>query len=230
MIGNFEAKIKDYGVSETKSGNPQVYVRFYFEYEGAQKELTWYGSFVGGAKDITLKTLIYCGLKPQHYGQLTNLWNGVQSGMLDMEKVLVLDVQEEPKQDGSGMRTVVQWVNDPNVAPQIKKIDQAKNAQFFGTMGFDGDLVRLAGEMGIPLNNGGNHTMGQNNQGNMNFNNNQNQNMGQNQGMNNGQMNMGNQGSPNNNGQQQNFNQNQNQNFNQQNNQGNNGGGFSAPF
>jgi hypothetical protein len=232
MIGVFQGTIKDYGVSETKSGNPQVFVKFGFEHEGAAKELTWYGSFVGGAKDITLKTLIYCGLSPQMFSQLVNLRNGVASNMLDLNKVLNLDVQEEPKQDGSGMRTVIQWVNDPNSSPAIKKIDEAKNAQYFGSMGFDGDLVRLAGELGIPMNNGGNQNMNQNNQM-------QNQNM--NQGQNQGQMNM-NQGQNQNMNQNQNFNQqqntqqnvnqnnNQNQNMNQQNNGQNNGGGFSAPF
>jgi len=228
MIGVFQGTIKDYGVSETKSGNPQVFVKFGFEHEGAAKELTWYGSFVGGAKDITLKTLIYCGLAPQMFSQLVNLRNGVASNMLDLNKVLNLDVQEEPKQDGSGMRTVIQWVNDPNSSPAIKKIDEAKNAQYFGSMGFDGDLVRLAGELGIPMNNGGNQNMNQNNQM-------QNQNM--NQGQNQGQMNM-NQGQNQNMNQNQNFNQqqntqqnvNQNQNMNQNQGQNNNGGGFSAPF
>ena len=228
MIGVFQGTIKDYGVSETKSGNPQVFVKFGFEHEGAAKELTWYGSFVGGAKDITLKTLIYCGLAPQMFSQLVNLRNGVASNMLDLNKVLNLDVQEEPKQDGSGMRTVIQWVNDPNSSPAIKKIDEAKNAQYFGSMGFDGDLVRLAGELGIPMNNGGNQNMNQNNQM-------QNQNM--NQGQNQGQMNM-NQGQNQNMNQNQNFNQqqntqqnvNQNQNMNQNQGQNNNGGEFSAPF
>lgn len=236
MIGVFQGTIKDYGVSETKSGNPQVFVKFGFEHEGAAKELTWYGSFVGGAKDITLKTLIYCGLAPQMFSQLVNLRNGVASNMLDLNKVLSLDVQEEPKQDGSGMRTVIQWVNDPNLSPAIKKIDEAKNAQYFGSMGFDGDLVRLAGELGIPMNNGGNQNMNQQ----QNFNagnayNAQGANNGQNQATqysqpNNGQNNSGNGFAQNvsNSNQQQNFNQNQN--MNQNNGQNNNGGGFSAPF
>jgi hypothetical protein len=219
MIGVFQGKIKDYGTSETKSGNPQVFIKFGFEAEGAAKELTWYGSFVGGAKDITLKTLIYCGLQPQMFSQLVNFRNGVSSNMLDLNKVLNLDVQEEPKQDGSGMRTLIQWVNDPNSSPAVKKIDEAKNAQFFGSMGLDGDLMRLAGELGVPTNNGGQQNVNQNmnmNQGQQNVN----QNMNMNQNMNQGQN--------------QNFNQqqnvNQNQNMQQNNGQNNNGGGFSAPF
>ena len=219
MIGVFQGTIKDYGVSETKGGNPQVFIKFGFEAEGAEKELTWYGSFVGGAKDITLKTLIYCGLAPQMFSQLINFRNGVASNMLDLNKVLSLDVQEEPKQDRSGMRTVIQWVNDPNSSPAIKKIDEAKNAQYFGSMGFDGDLVRLADELGVPMNNGGNQNQNMNQ-------NNQMQNQNMNQGQNQGQMNM-------NQGQNQNMNQNQqqnNMNNNQNQNNGQNNGGFQAPF
>lgn len=160
MIGIYEAKIKDYTVSESGTGNPQVQIRFMFDAEGAQKELTWYGSFVGGAKDITLKSLLACGLQPQFFSQLHLLREGVASNLLDLGKVLSIDVQEEPKQDGSGMRTIIRWVNDPNTAPAAKKIDEAKNHQYFGSMGFEADLIRLAGEMGIPLNNGGQATMG----------------------------------------------------------------------
>lgn len=237
MFGVFDAKIKEYGVSEANNGNPQVFIAFNFEFEGAQKTLTWYGSFAGGAKKITLKSLIACGLQPQHYGQLVKLHDGVNSGLLDLNKTLSIDVQQEPKQDGSGMRTVVAWVNDPAMAPAIKKIDAAKNAQFFGSMGFEQDLVNLANELNIPLNNGGQATMV--NQMNMQNNNPHNQqgfNMGNGQShatqynqANNGQSNSGNGFAQNvsnfnqGNGQQQ-FNQSQGQ----QQNQGKNG--FNVPF
>lgn len=161
MFGKFNGNITDYGVSESQAGNPQVFITFAFECEGAQKTMSWYGSFAGGAKDITLKTLIYCGLQPQHYNQLVNFKNGTMSNMLDLSKVLELDIQEEPDyKDPTKMRSKINWVNDPASAPQIKKIDEAKNAQFFGSMGFDGDLIRLAGDMGLSLNNGMNANMG----------------------------------------------------------------------
>jgi len=240
LVGKHSAKIKDYGVSTTSAGNPQVYIQFEFSYQddnGATvaKTLTWYGSFVGGAKEITEKTLIYCGLMPQNFANLINLKQGVASNLLDTNRQMEIDVQQEPKQGGSGMRTVVQWVNNPEMAPQVKKIDDALNTQYFGQYGqqFAGDLNRLATEMGL-MNGGGNQNMNtQNNQmqnvntmGNQqSFNQNQNQNMNQNQNQNNGQQNFNQQ----NNGQ--NMNQNQNQNMNQnQGNQGNNGAGFKAPF
>lgn len=151
MIGKFLAKIKDYGVSKTKNGNPQVFVQFEFEAEQATKTLTWYGSFVGGAKDITLKTLITMGLSPQNFNNLIAFNNGVASGMLNLEKPLEIDVQEEPKFDEPGkMVTRIAWVNDPeNPGYTVKKLNEAENAQLMGGMNFEGDLVKLYGEMGF---------------------------------------------------------------------------------
>jgi len=257
MKGIFNGKIKDYGMSVTKAENPQPFIMFdVYEqndetFSAPVKTMTWYGSFVGGAKDIALKSLISCGLAPQNFSNLVNLMNGVSSNMLDLNKVLTLDIQEESKwDDATKMVSKIQWVNDPATAPQIKKIDEAKNAQFFSSMGFDGDLIRLAGDMGISLNNGGSNTMGQQNQMNMN-NQGQQQNVNQGQNMNQGQQNMSmnqgqnqnmNQGQQmQNNGQQQNMNMNngQQQNNNAQNNnnvQNNNtnmnqgGGNFTPPF
>jgi len=244
MQGIFNGKIKEYGVSETNAGNPQIFISFEVldqETGNVLKTMSWFGSFVGGAKDITLKTLIACGLMPQNFGSLVNFKDGVASNMLDLNKVLSLDIQEEPKYDDPS-KTVskIQWVNDPNSAPQIKKVDEAKNAQFFGNGAFAQDLISLAGEMGLPLNNGQGAQMG-----NPGFNNNMNQNMNMN---NNGQMNQGQQQMNMNQGQNMNANMNQGQQMNnngqgqqqqqqQQQNVNNNGqqntnanGDFQAPF
>lgn len=168
MIGKFLAKIKDYGVTppSQNSGQPQITITFEFEHEGSVRTLTWYGSLAGGAREFTLKTLLIAGLQPQMFNRLDMLMNGIGSNLLNTQKDLEIDVQEEPKQDGSGMRTVVKWVNDPAAAPQIKKIDQATNSQYFGQNNFAGDLYRIAQELGLNggVNNGGgqNHG-GQNN-------------------------------------------------------------------
>ena len=226
-VGKYPAKIQEYGVSEAKNGNPQVYINLNITVDGVVKVKTWYGSFAGGAKDITLKTLIGCGLQPQNYAQLQNLVNGVQSGMLDTTKELEADIQHDVDQNGKPRETVA-WLNDPLSAPGPKKIDMAKNQQFFASMGFDQDLMRLASSMGLPLNNGQNATMGTPNQGMNNF-----QTMGQNQQQQNFQQNFAqNQNPPMDMGNQ-NMNMGQ-QNFQQQTppnpGQQNAGTGYKAPF
>ena len=193
---DLKAKIKSYTVSEAKNGNPQVAIQFnVLMPDGSQKTLSWYGSFSGGAKDITLKALIICGLKD--FRGLKNLVNGVASGLLDCTKELVLVAEDEMyrKESGAmGTRTNVKFINDPAMAPQIKKIDPAKNVQFFNTMGFDQDLMRISGEMEVPLNGGQvqnpnqnqnqNHNVNQGQSQNQNMNQGQNQNMNQSQGQN----------------------------------------------
>lgn len=228
LVGKFLAKITDYGVSDTKAGNPQVFVRFAFQtQDGQSKELTWYGSFVGGAKDITLKALIACGMNPNTFGRMIEFNNGPSSGLLDMNKPLEIDVQQEPHHSEPGkMVTRIAWVNDPeNPTYTQKRLSEAENAQKMGGMRLDGDFARLWNEMGFGSGQSSNQTPPQNNGGG------QYQTHGQNQT----QM-------PMNNGQQMPP-QNNNQNFQQQNNgyqqnqggqQGqapqNNGGGFNAPF
>lgn len=183
MIGNFLGKITDYGISETKSNKPQVFVKFTFPFEQGTSSLTWFSGFVGGQKDITLKALLDMGFAPG--SQLMALAQGPMSGLLNMDKDLSLDVQEEMKQDGSGMRTLIQWVNDPaRSGGGVKTVDENKAGQMLGGMDFEGDLVRLAGEMGInPAQNGG-QNLGQNQNQNVNQNQNQNMNGQNNQNMN----------------------------------------------
>ncbi len=154
MIGKFPVRIKDYGTTTTQAGKPQLFIEFDVTADGATKSLKWFGSFVGKGKDITLKTLIYCGLQQQNYNLLGNFVNGVASGLLNMSEDLVIDVQEEPKMNSTtgmpdGTRTVIQWINNDKFGPSVKKIDESLNAQFFGTSGFENDLAKLAGEMGL---------------------------------------------------------------------------------
>lgn len=158
MIGKFEAKITDYGVSETKEGRPQVVVSFEFEHQNdegvrATKRMSWYGSLYQKAVPITLKQLLHCGLRKENFDKLNQLYKGPDSGMLDMERARVIEIQEQPHwQDASKTQTKIAWINDPELAPTIKKIDEATNNQFFGEN--QGQLMetlnKLATEMDLP--------------------------------------------------------------------------------
>ena len=58
MIGTFNAKIKDYGFTNPKEGKtPSVMVVFNYENEGDVFKITWFGSFNGGAREFTTRTL-----------------------------------------------------------------------------------------------------------------------------------------------------------------------------
>lgn len=67
MLGNFIAKVKEIGISESKAGLPQVAAVFICHYkEGDQEktfEKTWFGSLKDAAAPITLQTLVILGYK-----------------------------------------------------------------------------------------------------------------------------------------------------------------------
>lgn len=253
MIGKFLAKVKDYGISTTKGGKPQVAIQFSFEHDGQTKEFSWYGTLSpdndGKRKgiEITLKALYACGLTQQNINRLgQDFFEGPKTGILDMTKDLSIELQEETNQENK-IVTKVAWVNDPNDSYVLKKVTAAENVQVMSGLNFEGDFHRIVSDKlsknpgGQTQGNGQNQNQGQNsNQG-------QGQNQGQNQNQNSNQQNF----NQNNNGQNQNQNfnngnngQNNNQNYQNQGqsqtgnqNQGQNGqnqnqgaGGFKAPF
>lgn len=149
MIGKFMATVSDYGLMESKNGSLQTWVEFSFDHEGAKKNLTWYGSFTGGAKEITLKALVIMGLNSNYFNNLMPFNDGPQSNALNIGKLYEIDVQEEPDQNGK-MQTRVKWINDPENPTHLKKrLDQAGLAKFAPGMNFGGDLIAIAQEIGL---------------------------------------------------------------------------------
>ena len=155
MIGRFEAIIKDYGIGETQAGRPQVYVMFEFEFEDedgklSKRTMSWFGSLYRGAVEITLKSLLHCGLREENFAKLGELVKGPKSKLLDQERPRVIDIIEEPHhEDMSKTVTKVAWVNDPLLGPSVKKMDEAKANSFFGENKgvFADELKRLAAGM-----------------------------------------------------------------------------------
>ena len=159
MIGNFDAKIIDYGVSVSSANRPQVFVVFEFEYTNedtggsSMRKKAWYGSLHEGAVPITLKSLIQCGLRQSNFDKLDKLADGPSSGLLDMERHRQIELYEVPNyQDESKTDTKIHWINDPALAPTIKKIDEADNKSFFGEKRgeFSDTLKALASNMDLP--------------------------------------------------------------------------------
>lgn len=142
-------KVSNYTITEASNGNAQVAISFAFQNEQAQsRNLTWYGSFAGGAKKITLKSLAACGLVDA--GRIGELINGPSSNLLDMNRDVQLDIQTETifQQDGTE-KTIdkIQWVNDPALAPGLKTIDQGKWSQFAMASNLASDFSAILSEI-----------------------------------------------------------------------------------
>lgn len=106
--GKYLARIVDYGIPETDKEHPQAAVRLAFETERGVRELTWYGSFHPNAVEITVDTLINCGLKGTNPAALLN---GPDGGALDMERELEIGV--EPHTYNGKTYDRVKWIGLP---------------------------------------------------------------------------------------------------------------------
>lgn len=99
--GRYPAKVVSHAITETKGGDPQAAIRFGFETSDGPKELTFFGSFKGGALEHTLKALVASGLKGNN-----------PAGPLEIGKDVSIVVEINKDINGND-RNVVRWVNQP---------------------------------------------------------------------------------------------------------------------
>jgi hypothetical protein len=112
--GKYEARVIDYGVSQTKAGDPQVMVKFKLVLDGS--EITWFGSLKEGRpQEITFDTLQR--VLAMQGDDLDALNGGSGSGILDEKKVVMLVIASEEYQ--GKLYTRVKWVNE--IGQPVKK-------------------------------------------------------------------------------------------------------------
>jgi hypothetical protein len=98
--GTYKATVSAHAISETRTGDPQAAVTFDFEADGRSETMTWYGSFKEGkAREITIKSLLVCGLKGNN-----------PAGPLEIGREVSIVIEDEKGQDGK-TRSKVRWVN-----------------------------------------------------------------------------------------------------------------------
>lgn len=111
--GIFEAKVSDYGVTETKKGDPMAMIRFqYQDAEGDNHFATWYGTFGSEkAQEISCEVLALCGYTSTN---LADLAKGAGSGVLKEGKVVSITLVAEEWEGKT--RIKVKYVNPPGGA------------------------------------------------------------------------------------------------------------------
>ena len=144
--GLYTARIADYGiVFAQSSGEPRAMIKFSFkDAEGGQHAIMWGGSFKEGtARDITIATLLTCGLRND---DIESLADGPSSGMLDMNADISIKVELEPDQSGRE-RPVIKYVGEMGFRNQATKGDVA---QKFAGMNLKGDLAAARAKLNKP--------------------------------------------------------------------------------
>lgn len=97
--GRYRARAVEGALGETKTGKPQVAVRFEL-LDLAGEQITWHGYFTEKTTDTTLRALRTCGWR----GDMLDDLSGIESN----EVSLVLEIQPD---DQGQPRPQVRWVN-----------------------------------------------------------------------------------------------------------------------
>ena len=141
--GKYTAKIVDYGIGETKAGNPQAAVVFEFKDDQERKwSLSWFGHFTEKTIEKTLDALLVCGLHGNDVGAIAS---GPEGGALDMSRDVSITVEHETDDKGK-TRAKVRWVNRVG-GNSFKRMEQSQAVAKLGNL--KGAVLARRQETGI---------------------------------------------------------------------------------
>jgi len=135
-----KAKILDYGLSQSQTGTPCVFVQFSFNEGDEQRKLTWRSYFSDKAKAKTVETLVKVfGYKGN---TAEDIANGIGSNALNesQEYELVIDKDEY----NGEKHDKIKWVNLPGGGgSKIEKLDKSKASVLLGGMNLKAEFLSL---------------------------------------------------------------------------------------
>ena len=134
--GRYPGKILDYGISETKSGLPQVAITFGVTVGEEVVSMNWYGSFKPNAKKFTIDALLACGLQGNDPAVLVG---GKEAGGLDINSDLSLVVKRDSDAEGNPTSKIA-WVNKP-MGSGVAHMEKFKALGSLQALGLTGDIM-----------------------------------------------------------------------------------------
>lgn len=145
--GIYEAKIVNYGIGQTKAGDPQAMILFeYQDLDQTRHEITWYGTFKEGkGQEITLKALLTCGFTGNDPSILAE---GVPSNALDVNRIVKITIDEDVNQFNGQKYMRVLWINDRT--RELKSMERSAAKVKLGTMNLAGQLAMIRAQNPAP--------------------------------------------------------------------------------
>lgn len=104
-LGKNSARIVDYGLTKTKMGSVQVFIKLLV---GGKEDATWFGMPMkkdGESNDFMLTQLAYCGFDFSSH-ELEELAKGVDSGLLITSEDIDVYVRDETSPTGELVRRI----------------------------------------------------------------------------------------------------------------------------
>lgn len=145
--GQYKAKISNYGITNTKAGDPQVAVLFDIQdQDGTPREMTWYGTFKEGkGRDITLRALLTMGMRSDDFEKLAE---GITGNVLNAENPVNLSIEDEPGQDGKTYAKI-RWINPVGGSAFRDKMTKDQAKVKLGALNLRGAMALIKQEMGV---------------------------------------------------------------------------------
>lgn len=109
--GKESAKIAEYGIILTKSGDPQIAVQFSFKQSGEDKTLVWFGTLKEGkGREITINALKTMGLDTSKR-KIAEVAKGLAGGALNTEETYTVTIEMNEYQ--GQVKPQIRWINKP---------------------------------------------------------------------------------------------------------------------
>lgn len=146
--GYYKGKISNYGIIKTKVGDPSPVIIFEIALDDQVHSVNWFGSFKDGmAREISLKALACCGFV--QLNAFPRLALGVDSGLLDTDKLLDLTVEVKTDDEGKSFPQV-RWIND-SARRFRNSLGVEEAAALMATMGLESDFAMIAKQNGYQV-------------------------------------------------------------------------------
>lgn len=145
--GMYNAKILNYGVKQTKSGDAAPTIKFAV----GSNPVFWQGSWKEGKpREISLEALITCGFKKESVRDLYKFADGLDSGLLDISKEVNVTVEHETFDGKTYPR--VSWINQAGAAGKFKNaIDSGTTKMLIKGMGIEADMMAMYQSIAEPV-------------------------------------------------------------------------------
>lgn len=136
--GSYPAKIIDYGIWKGAKG-PQAVVMFEYRMaDGQVKNITWFGSFNGGAREFTVESLVRMGFTGKNGAELNG---GKGSNVLNESMEFEIVIDNETYQGKTNAR--VKFINLPGGSDRFrqKMAERGEAAVLMGGLNLEADFM-----------------------------------------------------------------------------------------
>lgn len=143
--GKYVAHVIDADIWKNNKGNPVAVVAFgYTDDEGNPQQISWMGQTTGGAREITVNTLVLLGFSSNNLADLTR---GKEVFNHDSPYEIVL---ENEIYEGK-TRTRVKYVNLPGGSGFREKMSREEAVQLTAGLNLGADFMQARQKLGKPV-------------------------------------------------------------------------------